>query len=538
MKMMLKHRYLVFTGAESRPMLKLSIYADGELIESLYTKLGTVEGEVAHEYFVDMAYFQGKDVEITLEECTDALYAGNFDALAEGELGRMYDFIRNDASAPADTAKYRPLVRYTPQCGWMNDPNGCIYHQGKYHLGYQYSPGTTFPTWGINWGHAVSDNLFDWVDQEPIIRTAANSGAAWVRADNGHLCVCHGMGMMESRDGGYHYEKLPSDFPFVGDPKIFYHPETQRYVMVAQRPEPAGVRDFNTLRFYTSVDLKQWTLEGEISGFHECPDMFRVPVAADGSEKWILTCGNGSYRIGEFDGHVFHPDPIENERLDYYADAPFPDLYYMVYGNHAWADKSRGIASHRGEAYAFQVFQNMPKGRCVRIGWMFVYFASQGEGYNQCLTVPHELSLRQTGVGMRLCAQPVEEIRGLYELQVSDARHVSIEGKAIDCEVSMDDCQSVRIGKFVFRYLAEEKRLQVIPDKAPAFTIPHQPLDSRIKIRSVWDVGTVEFYIGEGEIYLPLPTGEYNRERLNIDVEGDGNSCIEAHALRRAVYKH
>jgi len=56
----------------------------------------------------------------------------------------------------------RPRFHVMPVKGWLNDPNGPIYYQGRYHLFYQHVPDRVEWDWGLVWGHAVSEDLIFW----------------------------------------------------------------------------------------------------------------------------------------------------------------------------------------------------------------------------------------------------------------------------------------------------------------------------------------------------------------------------------------
>ena len=59
---------------------------------------------------------------------------------------------------------HRPGYHLAGPAGWLNDPNGLIQWNGRYHVFYQYNPAGPFHG-TIHWGHAVSDDLVRWKDR-------------------------------------------------------------------------------------------------------------------------------------------------------------------------------------------------------------------------------------------------------------------------------------------------------------------------------------------------------------------------------------
>ncbi|GAC1415285.1 MAG: glycoside hydrolase family 32 protein [Acidobacteriaceae bacterium] len=69
----------------------------------------------------------------------------------------------------------RPQFHLLPARNWMNDPNGPIYHNGRYHMFFQYNPQGT--TWGnMSWNHAVSTDMLHWTHR-PLALAPTPGGA-------------------------------------------------------------------------------------------------------------------------------------------------------------------------------------------------------------------------------------------------------------------------------------------------------------------------------------------------------------------------
>ena len=197
---------------------------------------------------------------------------------------------------------YRPSFHYTPGSNWMNDPNGLVHFNGKYHLFYQCNPSGIGPG-NVSWGHAISTDLVNW-EEKPIAIPVQNgvmaySGSVvvdWKNTSgfgiNGKpplVALYTGKTNVEdqrvaySNDEGLTWTNY-SQNPVLSlnnnqfrDPKVTWHEETQKWIMVVSQGAWQGIR------FFTSPDLKNWTsIAGfgateNISGFWECPDFLGFP---------------------------------------------------------------------------------------------------------------------------------------------------------------------------------------------------------------------------------------------------------------------
>ncbi|HMK17378.1 MAG TPA: GH32 C-terminal domain-containing protein [Chitinophagaceae bacterium] len=230
---------------------------------------------------------------------------------------------------------YRPTFHFSPKQNWMNDPNGLVYYNGKYHMFFQSNPYGLDPAGNKSWGHAVSLDLINW-EEKPIAIPAQNgvmaySGSVvvdWKNTSgfgiNGQpplVAIYTGATNVQdqriaySNDEGLTWTNYSGN-PVISnnnnefrDPKVIWHEPTQKWIMVVSHGAWKGIA------FYSSPNLKNWTSSqffepvGNTSTYWECPDFFNLPVDNDTNhKKWILVHSiepTAQYFIGDFDGTHF-----------------------------------------------------------------------------------------------------------------------------------------------------------------------------------------------------------------------------------------
>lgn len=79
----------------------------------------------------------------------------------------------------ATTTGIRPRLHFTPRSGWMNDPHGLTFHEGRYHLFFQHVPDSLGWRKDCHWGHATSTDLLHWEEQPIALHPGDGDVGIW-----------------------------------------------------------------------------------------------------------------------------------------------------------------------------------------------------------------------------------------------------------------------------------------------------------------------------------------------------------------------
>ena len=413
-------RYLILPVRRGPVAGRMRVRAPGLPLREFDLELGDA-AHADYEVFTDLGTEAGTGHRVELE------YEG----------AAALDRVRCAAQPPGSAERYReplrPQFHFSSRRGWLNDPNGLVYHDGTYHLFYQHNPYGT--EWGnMHWGHAVSPDLVHWSErpaalypdalgtmftgcavvdhhnssglgsgsQPPIVLLYTAAGEHARPPTDYTQCLAF------SADGGASWHKydgnpvLPHQAGQNRDPKVIWHPQSERWIM-------ALYLEGNAYALFVSPNLVDWerTCDLDLPGGTEVPDFF--PLAVDGDPddvRWVFWGANTTYLVGGFDGRTFTPQGGPR-RLQ-----------------------------PAGQHYAAQTFSDLPAadGRRVMIGWMRQPLP--GMPFSQFMSVPHTLHLRRRAGEPALATAPVRELETLRETSWERTDQPLAAGTAVEAELT------------------------------------------------------------------------------------------------------
>lgn len=426
---------------------------------------------------------------------------------------------------------YRSQYHFSPQKGWIGDPCGFMYYQGKYHMYW--------------WGKVESTDLVHYQEVTPYAMTGADpnigyfTGSALIDKNNtagfgkdAYIAAYtvfekdskkQAQGISFSRDGKtfHYYEENPvidiwsTEFR---DPTVLWHEPTQKWVMVVAKALEKKIK------FYTSPDLKNWTWTsdfgpaGNSEKSWECPDLFQLSVDGDSDKKqWVMVVSvnwaQEQYFVGDFDGTTF-------KLTDNHTQEPL------------YVDKGLDFYASR----TFQDFDGTLKSK-VSMGWIATWDYAQlvpseyGKGF---WSIPRNLELKTYKEGVRLTQNPIEQLQTLRNKAVAVNRTLTVGVQKIpgfapsenmyELDASFSTVTSNTFGfnlcvgdgrKVVISYDTDSHNLIIdrthcadafIPKFSRVTHAQVKPVDNKIRLHIFVDKSSIELFTNDGKDVFTLLT--------------------------------
>lgn len=489
--MRIEKNFLTFLINPDGPSRLMVFYVDGEAVVD-YALPVTPKGN--KKAYVDVRRFKGRNLTwkiipelIGVETCVDVA--------DEMPLSQLY------------AAKDRQLVHFTPPFGQMNDPNGLVFYEGKYHAFYQYYPPSPRVSkndlWRRHeWGHAVSEDLLHWEQwEEALFHSPIGSpwsGSAVVDRnnvtklkENEHdplllfYTACGletgvSKGDFEQRmsysiDGGRTFKLYPHVIvpnmvvdrtiaPIDNsnrDPKVEWCEELNAYLLAIY----SGVR--HTYLLFRSDNLLDWKhLQNyEIEGDSECPDLYPL-IAGDGRRLWVLSGADHGYLVGEMGKDGFQ----------------------------AIQEKKKLV--NKGDGYAGQTFYGADKR--IHIDWIRLPY-EKGSDYWGGFSLPTEISLKKFGEEYFLCENLVDvssAVESEERFPFADVDKKLSNKHAYVVTIDAENCSEKTLLDVFGIFLEVDGRVARMGD----WSLKRCRTDGRLRVTAVYDYRSVEIFFDDGEV--------------------------------------
>jgi fructan beta-fructosidase len=467
---------------------------------------------------------------VSRRDLTRTIGGGVFTTLLFGGGGDLLSMTGTVSGAKPESQslqQWRPDYHFSPDSGWMNDPNGLVYQNGVYHLFYQAGE------WPRRWDHATSTDLVNWTEHGTKIPATTSispfSGGAVIDENNttgfgtdALVCMYTGhhieSGVEDQRiaystDNGQTVHKydgnpvIPSDVGDFRDPNPLWYEPDNSWRMVVGRISPSEGRPAGT-EIYSSENLLDWTYESTYKSGDEaweCPDLFKLPVEGSAEMRWVLTVSpvetrTVEYHVGHFDGTEFTADEVVT------AD----DGY---------------------DLYATQRWSNSPEDRGLNISWMnnWNYAMDTIVGWQEAMTIPRTTMLKEVEDSIEVRQYPADELTetrtetiaemdsGTIAPSNNPLKRTDVTGRTLELVTTIDPHSADQVGirvregddqESVIVYDAVTKELRfdrtnsgkVFHDDYYGTTsVPLEPLDDdTITLRVLVERCSVEIFANEG----------------------------------------
>lgn len=447
-------------------------------------------------------------------------------------LAHMYCLAQQN---PRQADHWNPAYHFYPS----GDPTGLFYFDGRYFNNWGSAASTDFVHWqftqqGINSmearnilrNPAIHQAVKDSVRRQMV--RLGGSGSIVIDYNNTSglgkngqpplISFWHneseplrtqGIGLAYSTDTATtwtRYEKYPIldiNSREFRDPKVFWHEETNKWVMAI------GWAEVPKILFFRSDNLIDWELMSEFgpwgatNGVWECVDLF--PVAVDNNpdnKKWLMVISvqpfNGQYFVGEFDGERFVMDEDFVQQYTLEQDKPQGEVIFdFEHGIDNWHMEGKAFLQSPSSQALYRQGAIMGKEGQFFINSFYKEWSSTGRITSPEFIVSHNYLNFKIGGGYA----PGEECVNLL-----------IDGQIVRTETGRNSNNLEWASWNVSEFRGQKAQIQIVDDRtegyaciyADHFVLADEPIDTAGLEKSFWiDYGSDFFAVRAWNNYAP-----------------------------------
>ncbi|XP_046959715.1 raffinose invertase-like [Vanessa cardui] len=448
--------------------------------------------------------------------------------------------------------KYRPIYHITAPEGWISSPTGFAYYKRQYHIFFQYYPYNG--AWDhVSWGHAISDNLIDWIHfptalmpKDQYDRHGCLAGCALVHNNLLTLFytgnVISGYESLQTQNvaissDGMFFEKYlfnpiiresPSEIGEFRNPKVWRFRKVWYMIVGTTSRERNG-----QLVLYTSRDMFNWDLNGtlvnsygDMGNMWENPDLFELDgyhvliISVQGADSWRF---RNVYQTGYILGHFN------------YVKSQFDDMEVSI-----------ATFNQLDYGHDFYTVKTMraKDGRRLLIGWLGMWeseFIESSFGWASMLTIVRELRINKNG---RIRMKPIEEIIQLREELIENAWYkpgefYQAESQSFELLVNstsvFSDVKLIfewKFGQFVIEYSADNGYISIDRGGNDGVRRAYWSPVDYVYIRIFVDSSSIEVFCGDGDVVF---SSRIYPNKIRVRIAGYSKVHIMQYKLRRSV---
>lgn len=325
------------------------------------------------------------------------------------------------------------MAHLRPPRNWINDPNGLVFHDGHFHVSYQYNPyGATHAN--MHWGHFRSPDLLTWeplpialsptpggVDADGCFSgNAVSEGDRLIAFYSAHredrspqhqpvtCAVSHDDGRTFRPRGELLITELPDGCTMYRDPYVWQEDDAWRMLVGAALADGRA-----TVLLYESPDLENWNYRGPFATRHPEPIGGTEQLTGEGWE-----CPQYLPAAGGLSALIFSTwsEPTGPMRVAALIGEEYDDQFKG--GSPVWVD-------HGPDCYA-PALMRAPGGRWLLWGWSWEARDESWaikDGWAGVLTLPREIYVDDDSMLHQQPAAELLALRGEHTVHATGETH-------------------------------------------------------------------------------------------------------------------